>query len=383
MRGGFEEGAGKSAGLYVHVPFCRSKCPYCDFYSVPLIDTVPAWIEALHAEARMYVGDYHSFGTIYVGGGTPSLLSGGDMERLVRGLEETLSFEEGFEFTIEANPDDVTPRLLDAYRALGAKRLSVGVQSFDDGGLRLLGRRHDAARAEEAIRLARRAGFRNIGIDLIYALPGQTGESWRATLERALFFKPEHLSCYELTLEPGAPLSGMIDEGTAVGEEMRRDLFVMTSEFLEKSGYEQYEVSNFAREPEFRSRHNSLYWDHSPYLGLGPSAHSFRGGVRWWNVRSIDGYCDMASAGKRPVEGSESLTGGQLLLERLYFGFRTRRGLPMEFFDALPGGSEILSELERTSMLRIVNGRAVPTRRGYLLSDRLPLLFSCEERPPV
>jgi putative oxygen-independent coproporphyrinogen III oxidase len=375
MQVGFEGSAGTSAGLYVHVPFCRSKCPYCDFYSVPAIDAIPAWIDAVHSEARMYRDEFPPFGTLYAGGGTPSLLAGRDLERLIRGLEGILSFEEGFEFTIEVNPDDVTPHLLEAYRALGANRLSIGVQSFDDGELRLLGRRHNVARAEEAIRAARNAGFSNIGIDVIFALPGQTEGSWRETLERVLIFEPEHLSCYELTLEPDAPLARMIEGGAAVGDETKRDLFVMTSEFLEGRGYEHYEISNFAREPVFRSRHNSGYWNHTPYLGLGPAAHSFNGGVRWWNADSISEYCDRVGAGERPVEGTEALTDGQLLLERLYFGFRTRKGLPIEFFDSLPGGVEMLAELGRTSIVRIENGRVIPTKRGYLLSDRLPLLF--------
>jgi putative oxygen-independent coproporphyrinogen III oxidase len=371
-------GAVTSPGLYVHVPFCRSKCPYCDFYSETALEAIPAWIDAVHAEARMYRDEFPPFGTIYLGGGTPSLLAGSDAERLVRGLAGALPFVEGFEFTVEANPDDIDVPFLERFRSLGVTRLSIGVQSFDDRELLLLRRRHDAARAAEAVRVARGAGYANIGIDLIFAIPGQTERSWRMSLEEALRFEPEHLSCYELTIETDTPLARMVNEGTVTEapEEAKRDLFVMTSEFLESRGYLHYEISNYARGEAFRSRHNSGYWNHTPYLGLGPSAHSFDGGARWWNVDATGGYCDMVGAGKRPVHGREVLAGGQILLERLYFGFRTRDGLPLDFFDALPGGAEMLAELERTSLVRIAGGRAVPTLRGYLFSDRLPLLFS-------
>ncbi len=370
----------RSPGLYVHVPFCASKCGYCDFYSVTGTSGVSRWLDAVSLESRIYEGLFPSFGTLYIGGGTPSVLDGPDLERLIGTICETFEFGEDFEFTLETNPDDLTEDKLGILRGLGVDRLSIGVQSLDDGELRLLGRRHDAAAALGAVEKARRAGFDDLGIDLIYAIPGQTLEKMRATLEQALSFGPEHISCYELTLEPETPLARAIDRGEVKGvsEETGRGLFVMISETLREKGYIHYEVSNYARGEEHRSRHNSGYWDHGSYLGLGPSAHSFSSGERWWNIDDVDRYCSALEGGKSPVDEKEILSDTQLLLERLYFGFRTSAGFPLDFFDSLPGGGETLAELERTSLVRTEGSRVIPTLLGYLLSDRLPLLFSID-----
>jgi putative oxygen-independent coproporphyrinogen III oxidase len=370
----------RSPGLYVHVPFCASKCGYCDFYSIVDPGSVHRWLSALSEESKAKSGIFPAFGTLYLGGGTPSLLEAPDLGRLVKGLRAAFAFEAGFEFTLEANPDDLTPEKLGVMRDLGVNRLSIGVQSLDDRELRLLGRRHDAGGALEAIESARRVGFGSIGIDLIFAIPGQTERSLHSTLERTLSFEPEHISCYELTLDPETPLARAIDAGEvdAVGDDMGTDLFMMASDTLRGRGYIHYEVSNFARNEEHRSRHNTRYWDHSPYLGLGPSAHSFASGERRWNVDDVAEYCGALERGEEPVAGQEILSEGQLLLERLYFGFRVIDGLPIDFFDSIPQGRETLAELERTSFVRIESGRIVPTLRGFLLSDRLPLLFTAD-----
>lgn len=370
----------RSPGLYVHVPFCASRCGYCDFYSVVRPESVSGWLDALSAESNIYKDEFSRFGTLYIGGGTPSFLMRPDLERLALDILDKFKFEDGFEFTLEANPDDLTRDKLGVLRDIGVNRLSIGVQSFDDGELRILGRRHDAASALDAVEAVRLAGFGNIGIDLIYAIPGQTEETLRATLEQALSFEPEHVSCYELTLEPEAPLARAIDRGEVVGveEDVGRDLFTMISETLAGQGYVHYEVSNYAIDEEHRSKHNSRYWDQSPYLGLGPSAHSLSSCERRWNIDDVDRYCRMLEGGEAPVAGRETLSDSQMLLERLYFGFRTIEGFPLDFFDSLPGGGETLAELERTSLVRIEKGRVVPTLRGFLLSDRLPLLFSTD-----
>ncbi len=368
----------RSPGLYLHVPFCASKCRYCDFYSETRLERAGDWLDAVSVEARLHAGLHDSFGTLYVGGGTPSLLSAVDLERLAAALFDSFRFDDGFEFTIEANPDDLDRDKFDLYRSLGVNRISIGVQSFDGDALRLLGRRHDPAGAADAVEGAREAGFDNVSLDLIYAIPGQTKSSWLDTLERALRFDPEHISCYELTLEEHTPISRMIRDGEVTGaaDETKRDLFLVTHEELERRGYVHYEVSSYARCPELVSRHNTRYWDHTPYIGLGPSAHSFSSGGRWWNVDDIDRYCEMLKEGEAPVGGKEELSEGQLLLERLYFGFRTADGLPLEFFDSLPGGRETLAELERTGLVRMKENRIVPTPLGFLFSDGLPPLFS-------
>ena len=344
------------------------------------MEGVQGWLQAVAAEADRYREQFEPFGTFYLGGGTPSLLEPGDFEELVGTLIRAFRFEEGFEFTLEANPDDLDDKKLSIYRSAGVNRLSIGLQSFDDRELRLLGRRHDAAGACRSIEAARRAGFDNIGIDLIYAIPGQTLERMRASLERVLEYDPEHISCYELTLEDETPLARAIESGKVedVEENTGRDLFLMISELLTGRGYIHYEVSNYARGDENRSQHNSRYWDHTPYLGLGPSAHSFDGRDRWWNVDDTVMYCALLEKGELPVADRETLSSSQLLLERLYFGFRTSGGFPLDFFDALPTARETLEGLELASVVRIEESRVIPTLQGYLLSDRLPLLFSVD-----
>jgi len=373
-------------GLYVHVPYCASKCLYCDFHSVTDLDTIHGWLDSVAVEAGLYRGRFASFGTLYIGGGTPSLLELRDFERLADSLFDTFRFEEGFEFTVEANPDDIERGKLDLYRSVGVNRLSIGVQSFDDQALGLIGRRHDVSRAVRAVETAREAGFDNISIDLIYALPGQTPESWRDTLERTLSFEPEHISCYELLLERDTPLARMIRDGSVneESEEAKRDLFLSTHETLSSRGYIHYEVSNYSAGADHVSRHNSRYWDHTPYLGLGPSGHSFDGRKRWWNVREGSEYEGMLRAGEPPVEGEEVLAGGQLLLEKLYLGFRTLAGIELDLLEALPGGKGLVAELERSSLVRIEQDRVIPTPRGYLFSDMIPTMFRQQpgdERP--
>lgn len=338
------------------------------------------WLVAVGVEVRHCGERFGPFGTLYMGGGTPSLLEAAEFEGLTGTLLDALRFEGGFEFTLEANPDDLDDGKLALYRSAGVNRLSIGAQSFDDGELRLLGRRHDAVAACRAIEAARRAGFDNIGVDLIYAIPGQSKEALRASLERVLDYDPEHISCYELTLEKETPFACAIERGEIAGveETAGRELFLTISDLLGERGYDHYEVSNYARGAENRSRHNSRYWDHTPYLGLGPSAHSFSGNERWWNVDDNFSYCDLLKKGETPVAGSETLSADQLLLERLYFGFRTSDGFPLDLLDALPSGRETLAELERASLVRIEESRVVPTPQGYLLSDRLPLLFAAD-----
>ena len=400
---GRQEGDNELPGLYVHVPFCRSKCAYCDFYSIPSPDLIPAYLEAVVREAAHYAERFDAFDTLYFGGGTPSLLSVDQLRKLLDRLREHAAFSDEFEKTLEANPDDLTPDYLIALRELGFNRLSLGIQSFDDGNLNFLRRRHDAGPAMEAIRQARQAGFDNLSLDLMYGLPGQTIEAWTRNLETALEFHPEHLSCYQLTIEPHTPLGTMLTRGEIepVSEETGRCFFLENSKFLERNGYLHYEISNFARTESLKSRHNSKYWRHVPYLGLGPSAHSFLNGVRWWNFSNVETYRgSIMERNHMPVEESETLTPEQVRLEKLYLGFRTAEGVALDFlFEGADEGlvaqpvkdvssaekpmdgiknsraREILDGLVKSGHLRIDNGRARPTREGMLIADRLPLLF--------
>ncbi len=279
-----------SSGLYVHIPFCKTKCPYCDFYSVTDATLISAYLAALDAEARLYRDQFPAFDSLFLGGGTPSWLGEAQLAALMKNLRRHFTFAPDSEITLEANPDDITADKLALFRDLGINRLSLGVQSFDEAELRFLGRRHTARQTEAAIDLIRAAGFTNLGLDLMYGLPGQTLDAWLKTLETALSFAPEHLSCYQLTLAAETPLRTPMARRVARGElslpdeETQREFFLLTANFLTARGYLHYEVANFARQgPQAGSlchyccRHNLKYWTRTPYLGLGPAAHSFHG----------------------------------------------------------------------------------------------------------
>jgi len=365
-------------GLYVHVPFCKTKCPYCDFYSITSGTPVERWLEALASEGALHRGLFGTFDTLYVGGGTPSLLREPETERLFGILSTAFDFAAGSEVTIETNPDDVTARGLANWRDLGINRVSLGVQSFDDDALRFLRRRHNAARARDALALLREAGFSNIGIDLIYGFNGQSMDLWRRTLERALDYRPEHLSCYQMTIERSTEFGAMLEAGTlsTIDEETQRSFFMETSAMLTGRGYIHYEISNFARGEELISRHNHKYWNRLPYLGLGPSAHSFRDRRRWWNIRSVDSYCRLLGRGESPVENSETLGDAEVVLETLSLGFRTRDGVPLDVLRRRPNGERALERLVDEGLVTLANDRAVPTISGFCVADRLAASFA-------
>lgn len=376
------DGVSKIPGLYLHVPFCQSKCGYCDFYSVTDSALMDEWVEAVLAEMEMYRDRFEAFDTIYFGGGTPSLLPARQVERILNHAEKTFHLFSPAEITLEANPGDLDRSHLSLLKRIGVNRIVLGIQSFDEAILTFLGRRHRAREGRFAILHARETGFENVGLDLIYGIPGQDEASWRRTLEQALAFSPEHISCYELTLGAETPLGKRREAGAfeLPEETLQYDFFMKTAQCLEGAGYVQYEVSNFAKEPRSFSRHNQKYWDHTPYLGLGPSAHSFLSGKRWWNHRSLSRYLRDVKKGKAPVEGSETLTMEELRLEALFLGLRTRRGVDLERFrreygyDLMGERGELLMRLENDGLILIRDGLLVPTRAGMAVADRLALM---------
>jgi oxygen-independent coproporphyrinogen-3 oxidase len=369
-------------GLYIHIPFCLSKCGYCDFYSSTSISALPGFLDALFKEMEMYRPRFQAFDTVYIGGGTPSLLHPEQLERILTGVKENFDLTSTAEITIETNPADLNRPFLESMRQIGINRINIGVQSFDEKVLGFLGRRHSIKQAISAIEASRKAGFRNIGLDLIYGVPEQDVESWLDTLKHAVAFSPEHLSCYQLTLEAKTPLGRRYQEGQfpIPGEELQYEFFMNTSEFLEEAGYIHYEVSNFARGKEYASRHNQKYWDHSPFLGLGPAAHSFQSNRRWWNYRSLDQYVAAINAGNLPVEDTETLTMEQLQLEALYLGLRTRKGVCLQDFknryhyDLFTEKKEILAKLEEEGFISLQDGYLYPTQTGFAVADSLSLI---------
>ncbi|HDZ91118.1 MAG: radical SAM family heme chaperone HemW [Deltaproteobacteria bacterium] len=366
-----------SPGLYIHVPFCRSKCPYCAFYSIPSPSLIPLWWEGLKEEIILYRDRFDPFDTLYVGGGTPTSLDPGMLKRLMGYLLSHLKATRDPEVTVEANPQDLTREMIAALKGSGVNRVNVGVQSFDDGVLSLLGRNHRAEDGARAIEGLRRAGFGNMGIDLIYGIEGQDLKAWLKTLGTALSFQPEHISCYELTFERKTPFARLREEGriAPMGESEATAFFLETSGRLEDAGYIHYEISNFARGEGYFSRHNQKYWHHVPYLGLGPSAHSFQDGRRWWNLRSIRGYFSAAKEGRPPVEGREDLTREQLRMETLATGLRTKAGVHMALIRELPGWAGAVSGLQASGLVKVLEDRLIPTKRGFLVADQIPLAF--------
>lgn len=368
----------ESPGLYIHVPFCKTKCPYCDFYSITDPALSARLIRSMKAEALLYRDIFPEFDTLYIGGGTPSFIDAVLLEDLIVFLRSTFQFHPHAEITLEMNPDDVTMGKLHFYRSLGINRVSLGVQSFRNKELRLLRRRHTAEKAKEALIMIDECGFTNAGIDLMYGLPRQTKKDWIDTLEEACSFGPAHLSCYQLTIAAETPFGRMQKEGRLMlpSEGKQRNLFLATAQFLANKGFIHYEVSNFARGVEKRSRHNLKYWRRIPYLGIGPSAHSFFRNERWWNVQSVEKYCTILEKGKKPVEAHENLTDGQMELERIFLGFRNLEGIELEDLPREIIAKESLKKLVANGLVKIENKRIIPTTEGYLVADRLPLMIS-------
>ncbi len=372
----------KFPGLYIHIPFCLSKCLYCDFYSLTSISAVPDFLNTLFKEMEMYRNRFNPFDTVYIGGGTPSLLSPQQLESILISVRKNFDLISTPEITVETNPADLDQSSLELMREIGINRINIGVQSFDEKILNFLGRRHSVKQAISAVEASRKAGFHNIGLDLIYSVPAQNIESWLDTLKQAIAFSPEHISCYQLTLESKTPLGMRYQAGefSLPGEELQYEFFMKTSEFLEDAGYIHYEVSNFALGTKYTSRHNQKYWDHSPYLGLGPAAHSFQGNRRWWNHPSLDRYLAAINAGNLPTEETEILTMEQLRLEALYLGLRTKKGVSLQDFenhyhyDLLTEKKEILDKLEEEGFISIQDGHLYPTQTGLAIADGLSLL---------
>ncbi|MCP3893186.1 MAG: radical SAM family heme chaperone HemW [Bacteroides sp.] len=293
------------AGIYIHIPFCKTRCIYCDFYSTTRSEMKERYILALCRELEMRQ-DYlqnEPVETIYFGGGTPSQLSAVDFERIFATIDRLFGREHCREITLEANPDDLTPEYLHSLSHLPFNRISMGIQTFNDTTLKLLKRRHTALQAIQAVAACRQAGFQNISIDLIYGLPGETLERWKNDLQQAIALDVEHISAYHLIYEEGTPLYIMCKNHQVeeVDEESSVDFFSLLIDQLTEAGYEQYEISNFCR-PGKLSQHNTSYWQGTKYLGCGPSAHSFDGDSREWNSSSIDAYIEGINQGMRVFE---------------------------------------------------------------------------------
>jgi len=368
-----------AAGLYIHIPFCRQKCPYCDFYSIVDLTVMPDFLPMLRRELTLRADPDLAVDAIYFGGGTPSLLPTEAVDDLLALARSSFAVQDDVEVTLEANPGAVDADGLVHLKSAGVNRLNIGVQSFRDEGLRLLGRIHNKDDALAAIAQARAAGFDNLGLDLIFGLPGQTASQWRSDLAQALRYRPEHLSCYMLTFEPDTVMTCDLRKGRleAPAEADVADLFETTAAFLENAGYDHYEISNYARRPDFRSRHNLKYWRFDPYLGFGPAAHSYREGHRSWNVKDLTVYTACLQSDQLPEEGREDLSREQQILEALLLGLRLKDGFAIDTFEKRFGLSvqgtfgRVLNQLVDEGCLAHRPGRLALTARGMRFHDSI------------
>jgi oxygen-independent coproporphyrinogen III oxidase len=371
--------ASPDAGIYVHFPFCERKCRYCDFYSITDLQRIPGFLEGLKKEMSLAANSGQKADSLYIGGGTPSLLTPKQMGRIVDWAALCFNLGASSEMTFEINPATASTRDLQDYAAFGFNRINIGVQSFDDRNLAFLGRKHDAKQALAAVRAAKDAGFNNIGIDLIYGLPDQTPGSWKKDLVQAIKLGPKHLSCYLINYEPYTPLHADLQAGkfTPLSDLHAAELFRMTHDFLSVAGYEHYEISNFARGSRWRSIHNQKYWNFVPYYGFGPAAHSFNPPRRWWNHRSLDQYLADIEQGIQPVSEDEVLNEEQQMIEALYLGLRQSDGIDFDRFqqafqiDFKLYFHKALDRFEVENWIKIDDRNCRLTVEGMLFVDRV------------
>ncbi len=370
------------AGLYFHIPFCRRRCTYCDFYFVTNRALIERFLDALEAEvhARADLFCDETISTIYFGGGTPSMLSAKQLDHILSLVQKKFRLDSDLELTLEANPEDLTESLLQDYAHVGINRLSIGTQAFSDEKLKWLSRKHTAAESIVSVERAHR-WFKNISIDLIFGTAGETLSDWQRELELAVSLSPEHISAYSLTVEPFTPLSKLIARGKCMrpNDSLQTEMFLLAMEFLESHGFEHYEVSNYAR-PNFRSRHNSSYWQRIPYVGFGPSAHSFfrQAGneIRSANQRSLNRYLE------NPTDAHdlrEVLSDLDRFNETVLLSLRQREGLSLELlaknfnfatshFETL---NQTVADFERDGLLTTEHETIKLTRSGFTLADTI------------
>ncbi len=375
--------AQRDFGVYVHVPFCRVRCGYCDFNTYTALELGPHGASAssfadaavaemtLAAQVLSSASEVPPVSTVFVGGGTPTLLPPADLARMLKAVEQRWGLTADVEVTTEANPDTLTPEVAQALAEGGFTRVSIGMQSAVPHVLQTLDRTHDPANVATAVTAARSAGMQ-VSLDVIYGTPGESLHDWRRTLDHVLALEPDHVSAYALTIEPGTAMGAAVRRGTLPmpTDDDEADKYELVSEVLQAAGLSWYEISNWARTPEMRCRHNLAYWRGENWWGVGPGAHSHIGGTRWWNVKHPAAYADRLHSGVSPVHSREVLTTEQQYDERVLLGIRLADGLSLRLLDdagrAAVAGLIAAELLDGASAIR---GRAVLTRRGRLIAD--------------
>lgn len=367
------------AGIYIHIPFCKKLCFYCDFYHIIAPGDTSGFTEALLKEImlrREYLGN-QQVSTVYFGGGTPSVFSVKELDSILTAIKREFSVEEGSEITVELNPDDVTPEYLRGLHDTGFNRISLGIQSWKDEDLKFLNRRHDAGKAGKALSDCFSEGFSNISIDLIYGIPGMKPEHWISNLDISFSYDIKHLSAYHLTIEKGTVFGKMAERGhlTEIDEETSSQLFNILINKVEEAGFIQYEISNFGK-PGYFSRHNSNYWRQVSYLGLGPSAHSFNGFSRQWNKSDIKSYIK-AMKNEAPDFESEELDNRTRFNEYIMTSLRTMWGIDLEYVEKAfekEGHDYVVnmsSRYREYGLMKLEKNTLVLTNQGKMISDNI------------
>ncbi|MCI0635136.1 MAG: radical SAM family heme chaperone HemW [Actinobacteria bacterium] len=364
-----------SAGIYVHVPFCLTRCGYCDFNAYAGLDHLRGrYVAALEREAELAAPAWsdEGFASVFLGGGTPTTVEVEDLARLLGVLRDAFRVENAAEITIEANPDTVDEPALSSLLDAGYTRLSMGAQSFDRSVLAALERVHDPDSARRAMRDARAAGYTNVNLDLIYGADGETLASWERTVEQTMELAPEHVSAYALTIEPSTALGRKVQAGIVPSPDpdLQADMFELACLRLAGAGYRHYEVSNWAK-PGCECMHNLGYWERRPYLGLGAGAHSYRDDRRWWNVRPPQEYLANVEAGRLPVGGDELLEPAEAHLEEVFLRLRILEGVPTASVDPT-----VSTPFVESGLLRQDDDALVPTERGMLVLNELVLALA-------
>ena len=322
------------AGIYIHIPFCKHKCVYCDFYSMEKREEdIPRFVDMLIREIELNGKNFHedwTFDTIFFGGGTPSLLEPRLLEQILNTLDRSFNISKAEEITLEANPGEAPGQRLAEYYKLGINRLSIGFQSLQPKLLTYLSRLHTPKDCFSTYRNARDAGFENINIDMIFNIPGQSLKVFQDDLQQVVKLEPEHISAYSLTVEKNTPLYTKVRDGKIImpSEEMEVEMFEFCQKYLRSHGYSQYEISNYSRDG-MECCHNLHYWNLEPYLAFGPSAHGYDGHIRWWNTSSLDAYIQMLEHNEKPISGSETLSQTDHFNESVFNGLRTREGIQL------------------------------------------------------
>jgi len=375
----------EKAGIYIHIPFCQKKCGYCDFCSISNLTLIPTFINRLINEIEIAATQFSDlqFNTIFFGGGTPSLLSTSQLDKILNSLYKSFSIYSNGEFTIEANPGTLTPKKIMALHQMGFNRLSLGAQSFNMEDLQFLGRIHSIEEIYSNFEAAQKAGFNNINLDLITAFPGLSQKNFLNTLKNAAALKPEHISCYTLIFEPNTPFYTRMQRNEIIplNSDEEAEFYQIAEEYLTSNGYSAYEISNYSRHRKYRCQHNLKYWYHRPYLGFGPSAHSFISPYRWSNSKSMQEYLNNLSHNILPISKREKLDQNQLEFEYIFLHMRLKEGINLNDFSYRFNIN--FENKYKNSLQKLIDGQLVKklnkhiklTAKGWLLADEIISTF--------